>query len=222
VAADRRGHASRRRVPACITAGGAELIQIGQRRARRQQSLAPPRHLGTRRRRRLLKSTVPAGAGQPASQPSLADATRVQPTARTVGPLDLVVVARGHLRRIAAWARAYTPESLTGRQRQLLEAPIGREISDSQRQAEAMGSYEASPLWDMLTAREQALVRNPSTHRQLASATYPLSIGQLTTLTKTTVDQLRHWSDLGLIRAARTKGGHRCCAISSSTRRGHC
>jgi DNA-binding transcriptional MerR regulator len=64
-------------------------------------------------------------------------------------------------------------------------------------------------MWGLLDEHERRLVREPESHPQLPGAKYPISIGELATLTGATSDQLRHWHELGLIRARRTKGGHR-------------
>ncbi len=113
----------------------------------------------------------------------------------------------GFRRRIATWARA--AGALSDSQRALLEQRPERELSEAQRRAEALAGPQASPMWQYLTEEEQGMVRDPATHPKLAGVSYPLGIGQLATLTGSTQDQIRHWHELGLLRARRSKGGHR-------------
>lgn len=113
----------------------------------------------------------------------------------------------GYRRRIATWARAAGP--LSEPQRELLERRPEREPSKAQQRAEALAGPRASPIWQYLTEEEQGMVRDPATHPKLAGVSYPLGIGQLATLTDSTQDQIRHWHELGLLRARRSKGGHR-------------
>ena len=114
----------------------------------------------------------------------------------------------GFRRRIATWARA--AGVLSDVQRDLLaQRPTGREPSDAQREAQALAGPQASPMWQHLTAAEQRLVLDPGGHPELAGTSYPLGIGQLATLTGCTHDQIRHWHELGLLRARRSSGGHR-------------
>jgi hypothetical protein len=115
----------------------------------------------------------------------------------------------GLRRRLATWARTYTPEKLSETQRDLLATKIPVEMTAAQREAERLGSVENSPYWQLLTRKEQDRVRAPSRNRKLRDAEYPLTIGQLTTLTGASTDQVRHWHELGLLRASRSKGGHR-------------
>ncbi len=113
----------------------------------------------------------------------------------------------GYRRRIATWARA--AGALSDSQSALLERRSERELSEAQRQAEALAGPQGSPMWGYLTDAERGMVLDPGTHPKLAGATYPLGIGQLATLTGSTQDQIRHWHELGLLRARRSKGGHR-------------
>lgn len=113
----------------------------------------------------------------------------------------------GYRRRIATWARA--AGTLSDAQRALLEQRPERAPSEAQLEAEALAGPQASPMWQCLTAEERGLVGDPATHPKLAGVSYPLGIGQLATLTGSTQDQIRHWHELGLLRARRSKGGHR-------------
>jgi len=113
----------------------------------------------------------------------------------------------GFRRRIATWARAAGVAS--DAQRELLALPPDRPVSAAGRRAAKLAGVEGSPIWALLNEEERRLVREPGNHPQLPGVTYPVSIGELATLTGATNDQLRHWHELGLIRARRTKGGHR-------------
>jgi hypothetical protein len=113
----------------------------------------------------------------------------------------------GYRRRIATWAR--TAGTLSEAQRALLRQSPTRKISAAQKRAEALAGIEGSPMWGYLTEEEQGMVRDPATHPTLAGVSYPLGIGQLARLTGSTQDQIRHWHELGLLRARRSKGRHR-------------
>lgn len=123
------------------------------------------------------------------------------------GFVDDPGLPEGHRRRIATWARA--AGSISDAQRDLLAQRPQRKSSEAQRRAEELASPQASPMWDYLTDTEQRIVLDPGAHPKLAGASYPLGIGQLATLTGSTQDQIRHWHELGLLRARRSKGGHR-------------
>ena len=51
----------------------------------------------------------------------------------------------GARRRIAAWARAHTPEDLSSEQRRVLAAPFDGQDSPARLEAERLGSFENSP-----------------------------------------------------------------------------
>ncbi len=123
------------------------------------------------------------------------------------GFADDPLLPEGRRRRIATWARA--AGSTSDAQRELLAQRPPRKPSDARQHAEALAGSQASPMWRYLNETEQEMVLDPGTHPKLANASYPLGIGQLATLTGSTQDQVRHWHELGLLRAQRTKGGHR-------------
>ncbi len=120
---------------------------------------------------------------------------------------DDPALPEGFRRRIATWARAAGVAS--DAQRELLALPPDRPASAAGRRAAQLAGIEGSPMWDLLNKDERRLVRDPGTHPRLPSVRYPVTIGQLATLTGATENQLRHWHELGLIRARRSKGGHR-------------
>jgi DNA-binding transcriptional MerR regulator len=91
-------------------------------------------------------------------------------------------------------------------------------VSAAGRRAAKLAGVEGSPIWGLLNEDERRLVREPGSHPQLPGVTYPVSIGELATLTDATNDQLRHWHELGLISARRTKGGHRQFFADAATR----
>ena len=123
------------------------------------------------------------------------------------GFADDPLLPEGYRRRIATWARA--AGSASDAQRELLAQRPQRELSDAQQQAEELAGLRASPMWHYLTEEERRMVLDPGAHPKLAGASYPLGIGQLAALTGSTQDQIRHWHELGLLRARRSKGGHR-------------
>lgn len=111
-------------------------------------------------------------------------------------------------RRIAAWAQALAPETLTAEQEELLATPAPS-TSSARGRAEQLAGYDQSPFWRYLSPRERALVRDPSSHGRLRSASYPLSVGQLATLANASPDQIRYWNQVGLLPARRSKGRQR-------------
>jgi len=123
------------------------------------------------------------------------------------GFADDPLLPEGHRRRIATWARAAGKAS--GGQCELLALRPQRKLSEAQQRAEDLAGPQASPMWQYLTDVERGMVLDPSAHPKLVGAIYPLGIGQLATLTGSTQDQIRHWHELGLLRARRSKGGHR-------------
>ncbi len=133
------------------------------------------------------------------------------------GFADDPLLPEGHRRRIATWARAV--DSTSDAQRELLAQQLPqRKLSEAQRRAEELAGPQASPMWQYLTKGEQGMVLDPGVHPKLAGATYPLGIGQLATLTGSTQDQIRHWHELGLLRARRSKGGHRQFFVNAALR----
>ena len=123
------------------------------------------------------------------------------------GFADDPLLPEGHRRRIATWARA-AGEASDGQCELLAQLPQ-RRLSEAQRRAGELAGPQASPMWHYLTDVERRMVLDPGVHPKLAGASYPLGIGHLATLTGSTQDQIRHWHELGLLRARRTKGGHR-------------
>jgi hypothetical protein len=111
-------------------------------------------------------------------------------------------------RRIAAWAQALAPKTLTAAQEELLQGSAAPRSGARQR-AEALASLEGSSFWRFLDQEERKLVRDPSGRRGLAGASYPLGISDLATLVNATVDQIRYWNDAGLVPARRSAGGQR-------------
>ncbi len=115
----------------------------------------------------------------------------------------------GARRRIAAWARRHAPNEVSESQAQALRSPAETSGSAALQEAERQGIYERSSLWGCLTDSERELVRRPSLRYGLASASYPLSIGQLSALSKVEPATLRYWNDVGILPAHRTEGGQR-------------
>lgn len=132
------------------------------------------------------------------------------------GFADDPLLPEGHRRRIATWARAVG--SASDAQCELLAQLPQRKLSETQRRAEDLAGPQASPMWQYLTDEERGMVLDPGAHPKLAGASYPLGIGQLATLTGSTQDQIRHWHELGLLRARRSKGGHRQFFANASLR----
>jgi hypothetical protein len=126
------------------------------------------------------------------------------------GFADDPLLPEGHRRRIATWARAAGSAS-DGQRELLAQLPQlpQRKLSEAQRRAEELAGPQTSPMWQYLTEEERGMVLDPGAHPKLPGASYPLGIGQLATLTGSTQDQFRHWHELGLLRARRSKGGHR-------------
>jgi DNA-binding transcriptional MerR regulator len=114
----------------------------------------------------------------------------------------------GQRLRIAGWARALAPETLTQAQRDLLGGEAPTPSPAAERAAELSG-FEASPYWSLLDDRLRALVRDPSVHPELGGTGYPLGVAQLATLVGATPDKVRYWHNSGLLPARRSSGRHR-------------
>jgi DNA-binding transcriptional MerR regulator len=120
-------------------------------------------------------------------------------------------------RRIAGWARALTPDDLTAVQRSLLEAEPPPPSTVQERAAE-LSSFEASPYWSLLDDRQRGLVREPSSHPDLAGVDYPLGVTQLAKLVDASPDKIRHWHNSGLLPARRSPGRHRAFYAAAAVR----
>ena len=64
-------------------------------------------------------------------------------------------------------------------------------------------------LLSLLDDEQARLVRQPSLHPELHGARYPLGVGQVARLAGVTERQVRHWSDLRLLRSERDSGERR-------------
>ncbi len=117
---------------------------------------------------------------------------------------------------IARLCNRYSPKHLSAVQRKLSRT------SEAQRQPVASDLLRGFAINDAtidavaeegfleeLTEDELRLVGDPSLHPDLPNATYPLTIGQLATLTGATQRQLRHWDDAALVPAERVNGQRR-------------
>jgi DNA-binding transcriptional MerR regulator len=121
---------------------------------------------------------------------------------------DDLDLSRGQRLRIAGWARALTPDELTQTQKALLEAEPPPP-SPTQERAAHLSGFEASPYWAILSEHQQQLVRDPSSHPDLAELAYPLGVAQLAKLVDATPDKIRYWHNSGLLPARRSSGRHR-------------
>jgi hypothetical protein len=126
-------------------------------------------------------------------------------------------LTRGQRLRIAGWGRAIAPKQLSDEQRQLLDG-FAPEPAAARARAEALAGYRESPYWQSLSAEQQALAGDPSTHPALEGAIYPLRVSQIAALVGASVDQIRHWDQIGLLPARRTAGGQRRFYAAAATR----
>lgn len=126
-------------------------------------------------------------------------------------------LTRGQRLRIAGWGRAATPNQLSEEQRKMLD-DFGSRSAPARERAERLADFREGPYWRALTAGQQALVDDPSAHRGLRGATYPLRTSQLATLAGASIDQIRQWDEAGLLPARRTPGGQRRFYAASAVR----
>jgi predicted transcriptional regulator len=103
---------------------------------------------------------------------------------------------------VARWAERFGAD-LSDEQQKLLRQAPSPQVSNRQRalrqnQEELQSAY-VKTLFDGLNSREQRLIRDPSRHQSLRNKTYPLTIGDLHTLTGASERQLRSWADEGLL-----------------------
>lgn len=107
---------------------------------------------------------------------------------------------------IARWADHFTPGEVSDTQRSLLDAsddqpPVSLaqyEFAINQQELES-GYLQA--LFESLSDDQRRFVRDPSL--RLKGSEYPLSVGELSSLTGASERQLRSWADEGLIPAFR-------------------
>lgn len=116
--------------------------------------------------------------------------------------------------KVARWAARLDPDHLTDAQRALLsdqraerlDADAMEELSALADNSDELQRLQVLGLFDQLSESQCALVRDPSSHPELRGRRYPLGIGEMRVLTGATDRQLRHWTDNGLVPAARVKG----------------
>jgi hypothetical protein len=113
--------------------------------------------------------------------------------------------------RIARFAAALTPEELSSTQKELLQRTSGpsallRELAADE--AELDEAWEQG-LYELLTPKQLALLRDPSLHPKLGSRRYPLAIGDVAKISGASARQLHYWEQTGLLRAFRDDGGSR-------------
>jgi DNA-binding transcriptional MerR regulator len=120
--------------------------------------------------------------------------------------------------RLARLAERYTPRKLSSAQRELLASPLA-ERDASRRPSAAQDGFQADEeeaartweegVYEELSREQQAWVAEPGLYPNLPDATrYPLTLGQLHTLSDASERQLRHWTDEDLLPAHRA-GSHR-------------
>jgi hypothetical protein len=114
--------------------------------------------------------------------------------------------------RIADWGRA-AGWPLSPEQNALLERSEPAPPSNAQRQTAEDERWIATSvpqgLLSLLSDGQARFVRQPSLHPDLEDARYPLGVGQLARLAGATERQIRHWSDLRLLRSERHDGDRR-------------
>src|SRR5665213_1091719 len=128
---------------------------------------------------------------------------------------ELVLEARVRLARLA---ERYTPKRLSEVQRELLASPQAERDASGRPSAVQDGfqadQEEAARAWEEgvyteISREQRELVAEPSLHPKLPDTIrYPLTLGQLHTLSGASERQLRHWTDEDLIPAHRA-GTHR-------------
>lgn len=112
--------------------------------------------------------------------------------------------------RVAAWARKLAPRSLTDAQKALLESrsrgqPSARRL-EGVRQDRILGSPVVRMLWESLDEGQRALVLNPDGE---LGKRYPLSTGELSSLTGMSKRQVQYWSERRLLPYWLDEHGHR-------------
>jgi DNA-binding transcriptional MerR regulator len=120
-------------------------------------------------------------------------------------------------RRLARWANRFTPESVSDAQRAVLQPadPVASSASNELLAAALRDAEQEVPaavargFYEDLSEDQLRWMREPSSHPQLAGHDYPLTMGEMQTLTGATARQLRHWEELGLLPAHRINGQRR-------------
>ena len=116
---------------------------------------------------------------------------------------------------IARLCRRYAADELSPTQRRLLResgdaVPSASEVLRGFARNDAdVASVEDDGFLEELSDAELAVVAYPALHPRLPDARYPLSIGELETVTGASARQLRHWADAGLLPVVRLGGQRR-------------
>jgi hypothetical protein len=110
---------------------------------------------------------------------------------------------------IARFASALTPDRVTPEQRSLLRgvgpSSLLKDLAADETDLE--NAWQAG-VYELLTPRQRALLREPSLHPDVTS-TYPLSISDVSRLSGATERQLRYWEENGLLHSGRASSGSR-------------
>jgi len=113
---------------------------------------------------------------------------------------------------IAEMAAEHAPKGASPAQQRLLEewVPVSSPLIDAlvADQFDVQSAIEQGLTADFSDA-DWALLRDPSLHPRLVGARYPLAVGELSTLTRATERQIRHWADTGLVPTYRISGQRR-------------
>jgi excisionase family DNA binding protein len=115
-------------------------------------------------------------------------------------------------RLIARWARHFTPDEVSKDQEELIASAGPPSVSERQRhllhnQEELQTPYLAA-LFDSLDPDDQRKVQDPSIAGERIPP-YPLSVGQLSELTKASERQIRKWADDGVLPSYREGSSRR-------------
>jgi DNA-binding transcriptional MerR regulator len=122
--------------------------------------------------------------------------------------------------RIARFAAALSPETLSPSQKELIARASGPSALLQELAADESELEQAwqEGLHDLLTPKQLALLRDPGLHPKLGGRTYPLSIGEVEKISGASERQLRYWEQNGLLRAFRDLDGSRLYLRSAALR----
>lgn len=114
---------------------------------------------------------------------------------------------------IAAWARRFTPDSVSDQQHQLLQSGQTPEDRDDRRSRrvdiQTLTHQHHDEELDHLSDDQRRWVQWPHTHPATPDAQYPLSAEQVASLAQQTEQTIHAWTDAGKIAALPTRGERR-------------
>lgn len=113
--------------------------------------------------------------------------------------------------RIARWAEAIAPDSLSAEQKRILaeNPPDVQRLGEFSKNQEHLRAPSMAALYDSLTEEERRIVGKPGTSAARPGVRYPLTVGEIAAVTGATERKIRNWADDGLLPSYRERNDRR-------------